>query len=258
VLKALILAAGRGTRLRPLTYFIPKILLPVAGKPVLDYVIENLNTCSKIDEAFVVINEGFEGVSNYLSHRKYPNSFSVTPVQGLTWETGGDLRLAIEQTHIEDDFLVCNGDLLTSINIGDLVKFHYECVADLGVRASVTLFEIDGKSASRFGVAALKGRYVTSFVEKPEGYNSNTAMVNAGYYVFSKSILDKRNEYIPAKVCKLEHTLLERLARESSLAGYFTPLPYWIDIGTMESYVSAQSLIIQRKGFVPPVLDHEE
>lgn len=256
-MKAVILAGGKGVRLRPLTYYITKVLLPVAGKPVLDYVVENLNTSKEIDEAFVAVSDGFESISEYLAHRKYNSALRVVPVQALSWETGGDLRLAIEQAGISSSFVCCNGDVLTPMNLEYLLGYHRKCAKNLGTRATVALFEIDGKSAKRFGVAETEGDYVTVFREKPEEYNLERALVNAGYYVFDGSILNEKDLYLPAKRCKLEHTLLEELAKKRALAGCIMPLSYWIDIGTMESYISAQSMILKRSGYIPPVLEYE-
>jgi len=122
---------------------------------------------------------------------------------------------------------------------------------------TVALFEVKGKSAKRFGVAKTSGNLITAFKEKPEVYPNATALVNAGYYVFDKSILDQVDTYLPARVGKLEHTVLERLASERKLAGNILALPYWIDIGTIESYILAQSMILRREGLVPPVLAYE-
>ena len=224
---------------------------------MLDYIVENLSTSKEIDEAFVAVSDGFESISEYLAHRKYNSALRVVPVHALSWETGGDLRLAVEQAGISDSFVSCNGDVLTPMNLQYLLDFHRKCTSDLGTRATVALFEIDGKSAKRFGVAEMEGEYVTLFQEKPEEYNLDRALVNAGYYVFDSSILDERDLYLPAKQCKLEHTLLEELARKKGLAGCVIPLSYWIDVGTMESYISAQSIILKRSGYIPPVLEYE-
>jgi len=234
-----------------------KILLPIAGKPILDYVVDNLRTSDEIDEAFVAVSDGFESVSQYLTHRKYNCSLKVTPVQALSWETGGDLRLIIEQTGISGTFLVCNGDVLTPINLRHLLSYHRRCVRKLRTKATMVLFEIDGRHAKRFGVAKTDGLYVTTFQEKPKNYSGRRALVNAGYYVIDASILDDKERYLPAKPSKLEHTLLETLAEKRALAGCTLPLPYWIDIGTIESYITAQSMILQRTGFLPPVLEYE-
>lgn len=256
-MKAIILAAGKGVRLRPLTYYITKVLLPVAGKPILDYIVENLNTSKEIDEAFVAVADGFESVCQYLIHRKYNSALRVVPVQALSWETGGDLRLVIEQAGISGTFVVCNGDVLTPMNMKALLDFHSRCSRELRIKATMALFEIAGESATRFGVADTQGNYVTRFKEKPEKYSKSRALVNAGYYVFDRTILDDRDNYLPARRCKLEHTLLESLAERKALAGCVMSLPYWLDIGTMESYVTAQSMILERSGFLPPVLEYE-
>jgi len=198
-MKAVILAAGKGTRLRPLSYFIPKGLLPLAGKPVLDYMVENLAAGDEIDGVFVAASEEIDALSRYLSHRRYKGGVSIFPVKVLSWETGGDLRLALDKAGIDETFLVCNGDVLTRVKLASLLRFHRGCVNDLTL-VSVLLFPIDAVRARRFGVARVQGRLVTNFEEKPARLRRGTALVNAGYYVFDSAILSHLDDYLPARV----------------------------------------------------------
>src|SRR5208283_5595095 len=100
-MKAIILAAGQGTRLRPLTYAIPKPLLPVAGRPVIDYVIDNLAACRDIDEIYVAVSHNASVIEKYLEHAKRPG-LEITVVRTLGWETGGDLQTVIIDRNLKE------------------------------------------------------------------------------------------------------------------------------------------------------------
>jgi len=99
---SIILAAGQGTRMRPLSYFIPKILLPVRGKPVLDYLIDNMKNVD-IDHHYIVASEHVEIIGNYLEKTGMKN---ISTIRGLGWETGGDLSIAFEEVRDSDDDIV--------------------------------------------------------------------------------------------------------------------------------------------------------
>ncbi len=201
-MKAVILAAGRGTRIRPLSYYIPKVLLPLCGRPILDYIVETLSASRYVDKAFIAVSEHIEAVSNYIEHRKYEGRLHLEPIQALSWETGGDLRLVIEQASISETFLVCNGDVFSPISLDKFVEFHNRCAKELGTVASVLLKYVRGEDAHRHGLVDLEGRLVKSYEEKPESYHGKRPTVNAGYYVFGKQILDQRDTYLPAKRSK--------------------------------------------------------
>ena len=113
---SIILAAGNGTRIRPLSYYIPKILLPVKGKPVLDYVLRNLSSL-KIDTHYIVASEHLETIESYLKNTGMDN---VKVVRGLGWETGGDLSIAMEEINVTDDAAVMNGDIITDVDMSEL------------------------------------------------------------------------------------------------------------------------------------------
>src|SRR3989344_4160326 len=95
-MKAVILAAGLGERLRPLTHGIPKALLPVAGKPVIDYVLDNILKCKEIDEIIIAVSYMADVVTNYISKTRDDVKVRVMTVPGL--ETGGDLKVVTVMT----------------------------------------------------------------------------------------------------------------------------------------------------------------
>jgi len=242
---AVILSAGSGTRMRPISYYIPKILLPVRGKPVLNYILENFSGLN-VDAFYIVASEHLELIQRYLEKTQLGN---IEVVRGLGWETGGDLALAFEQINREDDAVVINGDIVTDISIADLYKSH----RSLGGLATLSLFTInDPEMAKRFGIVQIdSNNKITKFVEKPSEVSVPT-LVNAGIYVFGRELIEKRMKYLVPRKFKLENELFPVLAKEGKLMGYISNANYWWDVGTIESYLQAEEFMLNKRGVVPP------
>ncbi len=246
-MKAIILAAGQGKRLRPLTYARPKPLLPVGGKPVIDYVIDNLAGFGGIDEVFVVVSHMAEVIEEYFRHADH-HKVKITVVRALGWETGGDLKTALIEKGLREAVLVCYGDNVTKLDVGRLVSAHRE----RGANATVALFEVPKEDVTRFGIAEMaagkgdgqkpargEGGVIARFIEKPAPGETDSALANAGYFVIEPSALDSA----PMKKFKLESELFPKWAGEGKLLGDIQPIKLWIDIGTIESYRAANRLV---------------
>ncbi len=238
-MKAVILAAGKGERLKPLTYAIPKPLLPVAGKPVITYVIDNLLTCQEIDTIYVAVSHMKELITNYLKHTPR-DSIKIEPVTTLGWDTGGDLRSIAVEKEVRGPVVVAYGDNVTNINVNSLVNFHKKIKA----KGTVALFNVPRSDVSRFGIASLEGDRIKRFIEKPTGKITST-LANAGYYVLEHEAIEK----IPHKKVKVETSIFPRLAERGELAGYVYKPKYWLDIGTLDSYQKANKMLF---GILPP------
>jgi mannose-1-phosphate guanylyltransferase len=239
-LKAIILAAGKGTRLRPLTYGIPKPLLPVGGKPVIDFVIDNLLTCKEIDTIYVAVSHMQSMISSYLAHTPR-KGVVIETVSTLCWETAGDIKVIHVEKGIKEPVVVAYGDNVTRINIDRLVKFHRK----MKKSASVAFFKVPWNEVGRFGVAKLERGMVTEFIEKPTKGKAPSNLANAGYYVLEPEVMNR----IPYNKVKMENSLFPRLVQEGELAGLAYNLAYWLDIGTIEAYRKANRMI---EGILPP------
>jgi len=239
-LNAIILAAGKGVRLRPLTYGIPKPLLPVGGKPVIDFVLDNLLTCKEIDTIYVGVSHMQNMISSYLTHTPRDN-VRIETVSTLCWETAGDVKVIAVEKEINGPVVVAYGDNVTRINIDRLVKFHRK----MGKSATVALFKVPWNEVSRFGVAKLDGGLITEFIEKPERQKAPSNLANVGYYVLEQKVIDR----IPHGKVKIESALFPILAQEGELAGLAYDLKYWLDIGTIEAYRKAN---VMMEGILPP------
>ena len=266
-MKAVVLAAGKGTRLRPLTYGVPKPLLPVKGKPIIDWVLGNIFTHRDIDEVFVAISgttgNDFEErilshthgicVDSYLKNSRYPSPVRTIPTPQR--ETAGDLFHVIQDMKISDgQIVVAYGDNLTKVDLTKMVEYHNLCRKKLGTAATVLLFEVPEKDVGRFGIAKLKKAngldLVESFIEKPKPGEAPSRLANAGYYILE---LSEVLPMLPRERVKVEHSVFPELARQNKLAGCIMKLPFWIDIGTVEAYEEANKMAHEGMIIPPPV-----
>jgi mannose-1-phosphate guanylyltransferase/phosphomannomutase len=235
-MKAIILAAGEGKRLRPLTYGIPKPLLPVGGEPVINYVIRNLERCTEIDTVYVAVSHMKHSMEAYLKHLNSPN-LTIETIPTLGWETGGDLKTVLLEKEITDEpVLICYGDNVTTINTTDLVAIHKKSA---GSYATVALFEVSSENVPRFGIAELAGTKITRFIEKPLAGVTSSRLANAGYFVLESSSLAD----VPMRKFKLESDYFPIWANAGQLYGQIQKVKMWIDIGTIESYRAANKLV---------------
>ncbi|MFP3949712.1 MAG: NDP-sugar synthase [Candidatus Micrarchaeia archaeon] len=232
-MQGIILAAGKGKRMRPLTYSIPKPLLPVGGHPVLDYVIRNMESCKSIDSLTIGVSYFSELIRNHLSHKKSRLS-PIKTVNTFGWETGGDLKSIIHHLDLDSTIIVGYGDNITEIDLGHMLDFH----KSQGRPATLALFEVPKKDAPRFGLAQVDGTEITEFFEKPEG-EPPSLLANAGYYIlepeaFNRLTFDKK---------KIEETLFPQLVSSGEMSAYVWKPPIWMDIGDYESYRLANKMI---------------
>ncbi|HEX2057544.1 MAG TPA: NDP-sugar synthase [Actinomycetota bacterium] len=225
-MKALILAGGLGTRLRPLTNTRPKHLLPVANRAHVDHVLDLLARHGIHD---VVL------LTSYLASRFEP-VVAAARGRGLNLEvtreeeplgTAGALKHAEALTGGET-FLALNGDVLTDVDLSAIVDFHQSSEAE----ATIWLTPVDDPSA--YGVVPTDGNgRVQEFVEKPPPGRAPTNLINAGIYVLEPSVLDR----VPAgEVWSIERATFPALVDEGARL-FATAVPaYWMDIGTPEKY----------------------
>ena len=141
---SIILAIGQESSIRPPSYFIPKILLPVRGQRLLDYPLENMKNIY-IEHYYIVVPEHADAIETYL---KKTSKKKTGKVHGLGWEPGGDFATAFERIWNRSDSIVMNGDILTDIDLSQLYRFYKE----YNVLVGMPLFDLtDSKEASEFG-----------------------------------------------------------------------------------------------------------
>lgn len=224
-MKAFLLAAGVGSRLRPITDTIPKCMAPIDGKPMLDIWLDALDRAG-IDEVLVNLHHLPHLVRRHLGARDEPPAVRTFFEPELLGSAG---TLAANRAWVDADemFLACYADNLTDFDLRSLVQAHREH----GKLATLTVFHSEQPSAG--GVVELDGSgTVTGFTEKP--VNPVSDLVNAGMYAFHPGVLDEIGGSPP---CDIGYDLLPRLvgrARAVPVEGYFR------DIGTVAAYQRAQ------------------
>ncbi len=267
MVKAIILAAGKGTRLRPLTYGIPKPLLPIKGRPMVDWVIRSVLSGKMIDEIIVAVS-GTSGnsmddrilshihgisVDTYLKNSDYGCTVRTIPTPQR--ETSGDLKYVLEEVGIKKgEIIVAYGDNLTSFDVEALMDYHNRCRKELGVSSTIVLFEAPESEVHRFGIAKTKNirgfDLIEAFIEKPKLSEAPSRLASAGYYIIS---VEDVFDMLPRERIKVENSLFPQLAKEGKLAGFITKLPYWIDISTMEAYDLANKMAHENLILPPPL-----
>jgi mannose-1-phosphate guanylyltransferase len=218
--KAFLLAAGVGSRLRPITDTTPKCMLPVGGRPLLEIWLDAFDQAG-VDEVLVNLHHLPDVVRSYLAGRTGRPRVRTTYEPELLGSAG---TLAANRKWVagEDFFLACNADNLTDFDLRSLIKVQRE----YGATATLGVFRSPNPSAGGV-VEADEGGTVTGFTEKPG--NPVSDLVNAGLYAFRPSLLDEIGQ--PPK--DIGYDLLPGLvgrARVVLVDGYFR------DIGTPDAY----------------------
>ncbi len=242
-MKIIILAAGFATRLRPLTDETPKALLPIGGKPILDYTIDPLSKFLPTTPFALVTNHTY--ITAFESWQKAHANLPLTLLDNGVTATNnrlgaiGDLIYTLDQTGWDDDLLVLASDTLTSLNWSLFLQFtsaHHEFPCTI-VCPTDNLEIIRGK----LGCAIVEDDQLTSFVEKPSTPPSNLRAVP--FYYFPRSILGSiRDYYKKGQNLDSPGSLLPYLLSLSKIFVYnLGESGYYHDVGTVEVYQSLQS-----------------
>jgi len=245
--QAVILVGGFGTRLRPLTRDIPKQMLPVVDRPIIEHVVAHLagHGVTRVVLSLGFRPEAFADAYPDGTCAGLPLHYAVEPEP---LDTAGAVRFAALEAGMgadDDTFLVLNGDVLTDLDIGAMVASHRAA----GAEATLALTEVD--DPSRYGVVPTdaEGR-VLGFVEKPDAESAPSRWINAGTYVLEPSILDRIPDGRPVSI---EREVFPAMAAEGCLHAMRSDA-YWIDTGTPEAYIRAQlDLVDGTRGDLPAV-----
>lgn len=228
--QAVVLAGGKGSRLRPITHELPKPMVPFRGKPLLAHVIEMLRLNGIFD---ITIAAGYKAAA-ILNHFGDGSQYGVSlryVVEDEPLGTAGALKLARE--HLCGPFVVTNADELKDFDLQPLFALH----ASTNAIGTIALTKVDDPSA--YGIAELDGTRIVRFIEKPKDAPSNLA--NAGLYVFSPEVFD----FIPEGFSMTETDVFPHLAKEGVLHGLHLQ-GQWFDTGTLDRYEQA---LKEWKGF---------
>lgn len=220
-MRAIVLVGGEGTRLRPLTWRTPKQLVPVLNRPLLDHLLEHLRA------------HGVDRVTLAMTRR--------SDLIQRAYEDGARLRIALDYAYEEtplgsggaiasiaqgwdEPFFVCNGDIITDLDLSAMWRAHQE----RGAVLSISLFEVDDPSA--FGVADIDATArIRRFVEKPKREEAPSRLVNSGTWIFDPSLVARMD---PTTFHRVEERLFPDLCREDApVYGFDHSGGYWGDVG---------------------------
>lgn len=236
-LKAIILAGGFGTRLRPLSCTRPKILFPILNEPLLEWTYVRLSN-NGIDEAILAVDYETEVAikQNRIPRHGINVTYSRDPIR-RPLGTGGPLRKAENLLNQAEPFLVLNGDVFTDVNYKQLLRTHekHDATATIALHAVA--------DPSRYGVAQLNKEYmITRFDEKPKKGKASGNLINAGAYVLDPKILKliPKNKYV-----SLEREIFAKLAQQNELYGYVHK-GLWRDIGKPEDYLELNWTLMEK------------
>lgn len=226
-LKAMIMAAGMGSRLEPMTLMFPKPLIPVMNIPLMDIILSQLSSIGIKD----VISNTY-----YLSHQiidRYKENdlginFNYIKETELSGTAGGMKKCQFFFDEGED-FVVMSGDVLTNVDIQKGIELHKKS----GAIATIGIKEIERDKVSHFGVVVTdEAGYITEFQEKPSVTEAKSNFINTGIYIFNYKIFD----YIPENTFyDFAKDVFPKLLLEKQI-NTFVVNEYWNDIGTIDQY----------------------
>ncbi len=238
-MKAMILAAGKGTRVQPLTHQLPKPMIPVIGKPVMEYLIEEL-AAHGFNEIMINVSHQAHRIEEYFGDGRrwgvdIGYSFEGHIEKGEViaepiGSAGGIKRIQEFGQFFDDTTLVVCGDAIIDLDLTAAVRKHWQS----GAKASIVTYDVDKSKVSDYGVVVCDGDgQITSFQEKPSVEDAQSTLVNTGIYFFEPEIID----LIPSGVAyDIGGELLPKVV-ELGLPFKSINLPFtWIDIGQLDDY----------------------
>lgn len=222
-MKAVILAGGLGSRLKPFTEAIPKPLLPIGEKAVLEIQIEKLKEHG-FNEIYFATNYKSEYIENFFGDGSKYGVKLIFSREKKPLGTAGPVTLL--KDHLQDPFLVMNGDIITLTDFSDL----YGYAVNMDTLLTVTIKEII--TPFQFGNITCEGGYITKIEEKPH----IKTKILAGIYIFKPEIFEiiPENEYFG-----MDQLIQKMLDTDMPVAKYEIH-DYWLDIGQIEDYNEAQ------------------
>ena len=226
-MKAMIMAAGVGSRLDPVTQSVPKPLVRIANRPVMDILLENL---AKIGVDKVIANTYYlaDKIIERYSSNPYGINFNYIKEETLSGTAGG-LKKCQSFFDNGEDFMVLSADGLFDTDLRHGIDIHKKS----GAIATIGIKQIPQEEVSLFGVAVIdKNGYITEFQEKPAVKDAKSNFINTGIYIFNSKIFD----FIPANTFyDFAKNVFPKLL-ELNQINTFEIKDYWSDIGTLEQY----------------------
>ena len=232
-MKAVIMAGGEGTRLRPLTSNQPKPMMPVANRPMMEHIVELLKKHG-FDDIVVTVAFQANAIRTYFGNGSEFGVRMVYATEENPLGTAGSVRNAMDE--LDEPFLVISGDVVTDIDLAAVVDFHRDkkALATIGLKAMENPLE--------FGIVITReDGSIERFLEKPTWGQVFSDTINTGIYVLQPEIFD----YIePDKPVDFSSDVFPRLLDDGMpLFGYVAE-GYWEDVGTLDAYIKAHQDVL--------------
>ena len=241
-MKAILLAGGKGTRLRPLTIHTPKPIVPIFDRPFLQFQLDLIKKVSEIDEVILSLNYQPRRIEEIFGDGGDSGLALRYMVEPAPLGTAGAVRFAAES--LRDSVVVFNGDVLTEIDLQAVIALH----RDRQAKATIVLTPVENPSA--YGLVEIDdGSNVLRFLEKPDPDQITTDTINAGIYVLEPDTFDR----IPSdRPWSIERSFFPSLIERHDTFVAYVYRGYWIDIGTPEKYMQVHRDIMARRYHAAP------
>ena len=241
-MKAILLAGGKGTRLRPLTIHTPKPIVPIFNRPFLHYQLDLLKQVPEIDEVILSLNYQPRRIEEIFGDGSELGIKIRYVVEPAPLGTAGAVRYAGD--NLTESVVVFIGDVLTQVDLGTVIRLHRERQA----KATIVLTPVENPTA--FGLVETDSSgNVTRFLEKPKPDEITTNNINAGIYVLEPDTFDR----IPRDVSwSIERSFFPSLIERRETFVAYVYDGYWIDIGTPEKYTQVHRDIMDGRFAADP------
>lgn len=226
-MKAILLAGGKGTRLRPLTIHTPKPIVPIFDRPFLHYQLDLLKQVPEIDEAILSLNYQPRRIEEIFGNGGDSGLGIRYVVEPAPLGTAGAVRYAGES--IRESVVVFNGDVLTQLNLAAVIALHRERQA----KATIVLTPVENPSAYGLVETDAEGN-IRQFLEKPKPDQITCDTINAGIYVLEPDTFDRIPKDTPWSI---ERSFFPSLVENKETFVAYVDRGYWIDIGTPQKYM---------------------
>ena len=233
-MKTVIMAGGKGTRLRPLTSYQPKPMIPIANRPCMEHIV-NLLKRQGFEDLITTLGFMPEVIEDYFGDGSGWGVRMEHSVEEESMGTAGSIKLI--EDRLTERFVVVSGDALTDADLQKAVSFHEE----RGAEATLILQGVD--DPSEFGIVVTgDGGRVERFLEKPDPEEAFSYTANTGLYVLEPSVLKDIPE---GEEYDFSEDLFPKLLDEGRpMYGYVLEEAYWEDIGNIQQYMDAQQAVL--------------
>lgn len=240
-MKAILLAGGKGTRLRPLTIHTPKPIVPIFGRPFLHYQIDLVRKVPEIDEVVLSLNYQPRRIEDMFGDGDKGLKITYV-VEPQPLGTAGAVRYA--NSSLDETVVVFNGDVMTGVDLPAVLKLHREREA----KATIVLTPVDNPAAYGLVETDPEGN-VLRFLEKPKPEEIRCNTINAGIYLLEPELLER----IPKDTASsIERSFFPSLVERGDRFIAYIDHGYWIDIGTPEKYLQVHRDVMDGRFPAPP------